>query len=105
MGLVAESCRDSMTKNMEEAMKMACSGIVDQNPRVRYAGLSCTALLLTELSPKAQKKFHTELVPMLVKIMNEEQILKLKTHAVSTFINFAKGLIDGDEEEGEETKK
>ena len=105
MGLIAESCRESMTKNMDEAMKMACSGIVDTNPRVRYAGLSCTALLLTELAPKAQKKFHTELVPMLVKIMNEEQILKLKTHAVSTMINFAKGLIDEDEEEVEETKK
>jgi len=40
-------------KNMDEAMKLACNGIVDENPRVRYAGLSCLALLLTELSPKA----------------------------------------------------
>lgn len=77
MGLIGEACRDSMLKNMDEAMKMACSGIVDKNPRVRYAGLSCTALLLTELSPKAQRKFHNELMPMLIKIMNEEPILKL----------------------------
>lgn len=53
MGLIAEACRDSMKKNMDEAMKMACSGIVDQHMRVRYAGLTCTALLLTELSPIA----------------------------------------------------
>lgn len=53
MGLIAESCKESMNKNMDEALKMACSGIVDPHPRVRYAGLSCTALLVTELSPVA----------------------------------------------------
>lgn len=53
MGLIAESCKDSMMKNMDEAMKVACSGIIDEHPRVRYAGLTCTALLLTELSPLA----------------------------------------------------
>jgi len=53
MGLIAESCKESMKKNMDEAMKVACSGIMDENLRVRYAGLSCLALLLTELSPKA----------------------------------------------------
>lgn len=58
MGLIAEACKESMSKNMAEAMKMACMGIIDENVRVRYAGLSCLALLLTELSPKAQKKYH-----------------------------------------------
>jgi hypothetical protein len=58
MGLIAEACKESMSKNMAEAMKMACMGVVDENVRVRYAGLSCLALLLTELSPKAQKKYH-----------------------------------------------
>lgn len=53
MGLIAEAGKESMLKNMDEAMKVACSGIVDENPRVRYAGLSCLALLLTELAPKA----------------------------------------------------
>jgi hypothetical protein len=47
-----------MMKNMDEAMKLACQGIMDQNVRVRHAGLSCLALLLTELAPKAQKKYH-----------------------------------------------
>jgi hypothetical protein len=97
MGLIAEACKDSMSKNMEEAMKMASSGIVDKNYRVRYAGLSCTALLLTELSPLAQKKFHSELMPMLTKIMNEESLIKMQTHSVSTMINFAKGLLDEDD--------
>lgn len=104
MGLIAESCKESMKKNMEEAMKMACSGIVDQHPRVRYAGLSCTALLLTELAPLAQKKFHAELMPVLVKLMNTEAILKLRCHAVSCVINFVRGFVSEEDEEEEEKK-
>lgn len=53
MGLIAEACKESMQKNMNEAMKTACAGVIDENPRVRYAGLSCLALLLTELAPRA----------------------------------------------------
>ena len=53
LGLVAEACKESMKKNMDEALMTACSGLRDTNVRVRYAGLSCTALLLTELSPNA----------------------------------------------------
>ncbi len=89
-------------KNMDEAMKVACAGIMDSESRVRYAGLSCVALLLTELSPKAQKKFHTELMPVLMKMMTSETSIKIQTHVVSTLINFSKGLLN-DEEEEEET--
>ena len=77
MGLIAESSKESMMKNMDEAMKVACAGIMDENLRVRYAGLSCLALLLTELAPKAQKKYHAELIPVLMKMMATENIIKV----------------------------
>lgn len=100
MGLISESCKESMKKNMGEAMKMACTGIIDENPRVRYAGLSCVALLLTELAPTAQKKYHADLMPQFLSLMLSETTLKVQTHVVSTIINFAKGLMT--EEDGEE---
>jgi len=31
MGLMAEACRESLSKNISEAMKMACMGVVDDN--------------------------------------------------------------------------
>lgn len=102
MGLISEACRESMKKNMDEAMRLACAGIMDPHMRVRYAGLSCLGLLLTELSPKAQKKYHAELMPVLLKMMKEESLIKVQCHAVSTIINFAKGLVE-DEEDEEET--
>lgn len=105
MGLIAESCKESMKKNMENAMQIGCKGIIDQHPRVRYAGLSCVALLLTELAPIAQIKFHTELMPVLIQMMNNETLNKLKAHAVSTTINFVRGFINDEEEDTEDENK
>jgi len=42
-------------------------------------------------------------MPVLLKAMKEESMIKLQCHAVSTVINFAKGLLDDEEED--ETKK
>lgn len=53
-------------------MKMSASGLLDEHPRVRYEALTSLGLLLTELSPDAQKKFHSELVSVLLKLMQSE---------------------------------
>lgn len=92
MGLIAEACRASMLKSMNDAVVLACRGLMDPEPRVRYAGLSCLALLLTELAPGAQKKYHSELMPALLKMMREEPLIKMQSHAVSATINFVNGL-------------
>jgi hypothetical protein len=42
-------------------------------------------------------------MPVLIKMMNEEALIKMQTHAVSTVINFANGLhSEEDEDEGEQ---
>ena len=104
-GLVAEACRDHLKANLDSAMQTACKGLADENARVRYAALSCVALVLTELSPVAQQKHHQELVPALLNIIKNEQSLKLQTHGLSCLINFTNGLIVEDEHEINETQK
>lgn len=102
-GLISESCKDYLKANMDMAMQTACKGLTDENPRVKYAGLSCLALVLTELSPLAQQKYHQELVPVLLNIMKDEKLNKIRTHAVSCMLNFTTGLIQEDDEEINET--
>ena len=104
-GLIAESCREYMKANLDNAMQTACKGVQDEHPRVRYAGLTCLALVLTELSPTAQLKFHQDLVPALLNIITNEKCLKIQTHAISCMINFTNGLIQEDENEINDTKK
>lgn len=78
---------------------------MDEHVRVRYAGLSCLALVLTELSPTAQLKYHAELIPALLNIIQNETTLKVQTHGISCMINFTSGLIQEDENEIDDTKK
>jgi len=94
-----------MRNDIDSVMQTACKGLQDENVRVRYAGLSCLALVLTELSPIAQQKYHQELIPALLQIIQNEQILKVQTHAISCLINFTSGLIQEDETEIKDTKK
>lgn len=68
-GVIAEACREHMKSKMEHTMQTSVKGLQDAHPRVRYAALTCLALLLTELSPHAQKKYHGELVPCLLSII------------------------------------
>lgn len=54
---------------MDEIMKMSATGLLDEHPRVRFEALTSLGLLLTELAPDAQKKFHGDLVNILMKMM------------------------------------
>lgn len=54
---------------MDEIMKMSATGLLDEHPRVRYESLTSLGLLLNELAPDAQKKFHSELITLLIKLM------------------------------------
>jgi hypothetical protein len=64
--------------------------------------LTCLGLLLTELAPDAQKKYHDQLIGVLLKMMKEEQYLKLKTQSTSCMVNFVRGLINEDALEDED---
>ena len=53
-----------------------------------------------------QKKYHSELLPALVRILgNEEKEVRVKTQAMSSLVNFLKGLMDVTEYDTEKNKK
>ena len=58
LGMISDTCSQTFLKNMDEIMKMAAGGLLDSHPRVRYEALTAMGLLLTELAPDAQKKYH-----------------------------------------------
>lgn len=66
---------------------------------MRYEALSALAKLLTVLAPKAQYKFHAELVPVLTRLMCDETSNKMKTKAGDALSSFFEGLLADEEEE------
>ena len=105
--MISDTCSEMFKKNIEEIMKMSASGILDPHPRVRYEALTSLGLLLTELAPHAQKKYHDQLIMVILKMMQEEQLIKVKTQATSAMVNFVRGLIDEEafQDESSETQK
>lgn len=105
LGYIAESCKKIFSKNLDETMKMAAAGVVDPHPRVQFAGLTCLGLMVTEQAPKAQKAYHSEIMPQLMGIMNSDAIIKIKTQATAAAVSFVRELITVDEQGIEETEK
>ena len=53
LGQISDTCGETFRKNMDDVMRMACTGLLDAHPRVRYEALTTLGLLLTELAPDA----------------------------------------------------
>ena len=105
LGMISEACKKSFEKNIEEISKMSVSGLVIDNPRIKYESLQATGLLLNDLKPTLQVKYHADLVPAFIKMMNEEPKLKLKTQAIACMTSFIKGLIDDEAAEDSEVQQ
>ncbi|CAI2376389.1 unnamed protein product [Moneuplotes crassus] len=105
LGYIAESCKKILSKDLEETMRLSAAGVVDSHPRVQYAGLTCLGLMITEQAPKAQKKYHAEIMPQLMSIMKSDCYMKIKTQATSAAVSFVRELIQVDEQGIEETER
>ena len=105
LGMISEACKKSFTKNIDEIVKMGVSGLIVDNPRIKYESLQATGLLLNDLKPTIQTKYHADLVPAFVKMMNSEPKLKLQTQATACMTSFVKGLIDDEVAEDSETQQ
>jgi len=46
IGLIAETCKESYAKNLNEAMQMATAGVRDADKKVRYAALGSLSSLM-----------------------------------------------------------
>ena len=104
LGMISEACTETFLKNMDDVIRMSANGLLDEHPRVRYEALTSLGLLLTSLAPDAQLKYHADLMTILLKMMKEEEYVKLQTRATSAMVNFVRGLIDesGDAEDRNE---
>jgi len=52
--MIAEPCKKTFKKNMDETIGMVARGIIDEHPRVRHQALMALGLLLNVLSPFVQ---------------------------------------------------
>lgn len=78
LAMISHTCTKTLRKNMDETFTMNFNGLQDPHPRVRYQACMSMGLIMNELSPDFQNKFHLTLMPQLFKMMQEETYIKLK---------------------------
>lgn len=105
LGQISEACKKQFKENIEEIAKLSVSGFSSENPRVRYEAMQATGLLLNDLAPTFQTKFHGDLLPVFIKMLGPEgeTHLKLQTQVMACLTSFVRGLIDEESAEDSET--
>jgi hypothetical protein len=98
IGHLSEACKDLYKSNIVDLLQYISNGLVHEHVRVKYAALTALAFLLEDTAPLIQKKYHSNVLPAICKLMQESN-LRLTTQACSTLVNFLRGLVNKESEE------
>ena len=102
LGMISDACKKQFKSNIDDVAKMTVSGFRNENPRVRFEALQSTGLLLNDLAPVLQSKYHADLFPALIGMMNSETEMKMQYQATACMTSMIRGLIDEETAEDSE---
>jgi len=106
LGYMSQACRDAFKGNAVEVLNYISNGLVHTHPRVRYAALTALGMILEEIAPYIQKKFHSNIIPALYKLMSDNnENIRVKTHACSALVNFLRGMVNKETDDYDDIKE
>lgn len=98
IGYMAQGCAEIFRSNILDLLNYISQGLVNSHPRVIYAALTALGLLVEEIAPTIQKKYHSNIVPALCKLMSLTETpnlpIKVRTQACSALVNFLRGMVN-----------
>ena len=95
LGSLAEGMKEYYSSEMESVMSMLIPIMDCDHYLVEYSLMTAIALLCTEFTPQLQNKYHTNILPYLLKKM-QSPYRKIQLRAISTLINFSRDLVGQD---------
>uniref|UniRef100_A0A7S2ZHW7 Importin N-terminal domain-containing protein n=1 Tax=Rhodosorus marinus TaxID=101924 RepID=A0A7S2ZHW7_9RHOD len=85
---IGEGCREQISEQLDKVTMMALKHFEDSHPRVRWAAVHCIGQMCTDFAPAMQKNFHAQIVPSLIKIMDDVNQPRVQSHGAAALINF-----------------
>lgn len=86
---IGEGCH----KKMEAILDQIVSGVInylnDPHPRVRYAACNAIGQMSTDFAPTFEKKFHAQVIPGLLLLLDDVQNPRVQAHAGAALVNFS----------------
>ncbi|XP_075146226.1 karyopherin beta 3 [Haematobia irritans] len=86
---IGEGCHKQMEAMLEQVMAGVLNFLRDPHPRVRYAACNAIGQMSTDFAPTFEKKFHEQVVPGLLSLLDDVQNPRVQAHAGAALVNFS----------------
>lgn len=83
LSLIAEGSHKFLTPNLPQLLQMIVQLVADPEPRVRYAVCQAIGQMCTDFGPTLQSKYHAQVLPALLSLMDDVQNPRVQAHAAS----------------------
>jgi hypothetical protein len=93
---VAEIVEQIQLSEIETLLKMIFADLFNKNIKIQYSCIYCIAELANEHNPDFQNTYHAEIVPNLIKLLNESTCLRIQLEICDALQCFVEHLSSGD---------
>lgn len=84
-----EGCHKQMEAMLDNIMQGVLKYLVDPHPRVRYAACNAIGQMATDFAPVFEKKYHEQVIPGLLTLLDDTQNPRVQAHAGAALVNFS----------------
>lgn len=86
---VGEGCHNQMETMLDDIMRGVLQYLGDPHPRVRYAACNAIGQMSTDFAPVFEKKFHAQVIPGLLALLDDFDNPRVQAHAGAALVNFS----------------
>uniref|UniRef100_A0A1A9WGS4 TOG domain-containing protein n=1 Tax=Glossina brevipalpis TaxID=37001 RepID=A0A1A9WGS4_9MUSC len=86
---IGEGCHKQMEAMLDQVMAGVLNFLRDPHPRVRYAACNAIGQMSTDFAPMFERKFHDQVVPGLLSLLDDVQNPRVQAHAGAALVNFS----------------
>lgn len=84
-----EGCHKQMETMLESITEGTLKYLIDPHPRVRYAACNAIGQMATDFAPIFEKKFHHQVIPGLLTLLDDHANPRVQAHAGAALVNFS----------------
>jgi len=88
LSMIGEGCYTYIAPTLDQVVNLVLPLFDDEHPRVRWAAANTAGQMSTDFGPKFQKKYHSQIIPRFIKLMDDSTNPKVQAHTAAAIINF-----------------
>jgi len=88
LSMIGEGCYEYIAPSLDQVANLVFPLFLDEHPRVRWAAANAAGQMSTDFGPKFQRKYHAQIVPHFISLMDDAQNPKVQAHTAAAIINF-----------------